>query len=275
MERIKDAVSLAKDLRKHDRPERGRSQRGVDLARPRSQNLSFGGNGHWSVPSVELDPEHLERHRIVSCEARDPSHVAFNVLRTRLYQALGTNAWKSVAITSPTSGCGKTMVAINLAFSLARQKGCKTVLIDLDLRKSSVAKSLGVEARRSIGQFLEGNAQLEECFVQVTDNLLFGLSVDKANNVFELAQHHSIADIVPQVVAGLDPAVVVIDLPPILSNDDAITFLPFVDAAFLVAAAGQTTAKEIEECEAEFNGDAAFLGVVLNKCVEDKEEYYQ
>lgn len=275
MERIRDAVSLAKTLRNLERRDGEKTERSADRVRPQSQVPAPAGYGPWSVPTVELDAQHLESHRIVSYEARDPSHIAFNILRTRLYQTLGTNSWKSVAITSPTPGCGKTMVAINLAFSLARQKSCRTVLIDLDLKKSSVAKTLGVTPRKSIGQFLEGSATLDQCFVKASENLFFGLNTYSFNQVFELAQHQRIAEIIPSVIEELDAQIVIIDLPPMLSNDEVITFLPLVDASFLVTAAGKTTAKEIEECEAEFNEDSAFLGVVLNKCTEQPEEYYQ
>ena len=247
MERIKDAVSLAKALRKSDRPKIEQPERTIGQAWP--QPPVAGDSGLWTLPTVELDPEHLERHRIVSYEAHDPSHVAFNVLRTKLYQSLRTHAWKSVAVTSPTPGCGKTMVTVNLAFSLARQKGCRTVVIDLDLVKSSVARSIGVTSRKSIGEFLEGSASLDECFVEVNENLFFGLNNYDANQVFDLAQYQRIAEIIPQVIAALDPQVVIVDLPPMLSNDQVIAFLPFVDAGFLVAASGRTTAKEIQECE--------------------------
>ena len=130
----------------------------------------------WSPPRVVLDPKHLERQRIVSYAMTDPSHLAFNLLRTKIYKAMKANGWSSLAVLSPTAGCGKTTVSLNLAFSLARQAGCRTVLIDLDLKKSAMAKALGAQAKSSIGLYLEGKAEAEECFVQITDNLFVGIS---------------------------------------------------------------------------------------------------
>ena len=273
VEHIKQAVRLAKASKKTDPGENDKSERvGV---RARSVALTPSGSGRWKLPTVDLDSEHLERHRIVSHEAHDPSHIAFNVLRTKVSQILGVNSWKSLAISSPTRDCGKSMVAINLAFSLARQQNCKTVLIDLDLKKSSVAKVLGVTAQKSIGQFLEGNAALQECFVQVTENLVFGLNSHESNQTFELAQHKVISEIIPKVSQALNPTVVIVDLPPMLGNDDVMAFLPMVDAGVLVAAAGRTTAEQIEECQSEFNEGTAFLGVVLNKSREQSDDYYR
>ena len=117
----------------------------------------------WAPRQVNLNSRHLENHRIVSAATTDPSHVAFNVLRTRVRKALKDNGWKHLAITSPTPGCGKTMVALNLAFSLARTPDCRTVVIDLDLKKPAIARTLGISAPTSIGAYLEGNASLEQC----------------------------------------------------------------------------------------------------------------
>jgi Mrp family chromosome partitioning ATPase len=226
------------------------------------------------LPQVKLDSARLEREKIISHAATHPGHVAFNVLRTKISQTLVTNSWRTVAVTSPKPGCGKTMISLNLAFSLARQKNCRTVLIDLDLRRSSVARAIGYMPEHSIGEYLEGHCALADCLVGVSDTLYFGLNNSRANRIFEVAQHENASRLVEDVISLLDPQVILIDLPPILSNDDVITFAPFVDCGFLVAASGKTTAREIEKCEAEFASAAEFLGVVLNKCTDLSEDHY-
>ena len=284
MDHIQNAVRLAKSASVPGKEPKPKAESDRQKLRPetfvpntskRSLLPSSVAERRWTPSAVMLDPEHLKSHRVVSSSAQSADHVAFNVLRTRLYQVLTGNAWHSLSVTSPTTGCGKTMVAVNLAFSLARQTGCRTALIDLDLRKASVARTLGVKPQASIGEFLEGKESLEDCFVAVGDNLFFGLNDHRLNRTFELAQHQRTAEIIPAIMKGLEPQVLIVDLPPMLSSDEVMAFQPHVDACFLVAAAGQTTAKEIEECEAEFREEDAFLGVVLNKCAEVTEEYYQ
>jgi len=78
-----------------------------------------------------------------------------------------------------------------------------------------------------------------------------------------------------RVHAVLVPDVMVFDLPPMLSSDDAIAFLPRVDCSLLVVAAGETTAAEIRECERQARAAGNFLGVVLNKAQTESTEYYQ
>ena len=61
------------------------------------------------------------------------------------------------------------------------------------------------------------------------------------------------------------PNVVIFDLPPMLTGDDVLAFLPNVDGVLLVVGGGETRAREIEECERLMADHTNFLGVVLNK----------
>lgn len=228
----------------------------------------------WQPPLAELDRLHLDRHRIVAFAATDPGHVGFNLLRTKAFKLLQDSGWKGVALTSPTARCGKTMVAVNLAFSLARQPACKTVLIDLDLRRSAIARTVGVSTRKSVGQYLEGKAEFEDCFVQVGDNLVLGLNLHSMRNSAELMHDQRLQALLRKVNDKLDPDVMLFDLPPMLANDDALAFLPNVDSALLVIAAGKTTAAEVEECERQVVAVTNFLGVVLNKAHDISDEYH-
>lgn len=228
----------------------------------------------WSPPRVKLDPRHLEEHRIVSHAMSDPSHIAFNLLRTRVRTMLGENRWKSVAITSPTPGCGKTMVALNLAFSLARASANRVVLVDFDLRKPAVARTLGVTADASIGDYLEGNAAEEDCFVQLADGLIVGLNDRPLKHSSEMMQSPRMLRLISWVFATLSPDVLLFDLPPMRSSDDALAFLPNTDTALLVIAAGQSGAAEVEECERQISHVEKLLGIVLNKSDERPDDYY-
>lgn len=274
MELIKQAVTKAKAALDGQEAKtvsdwlRSKQQSSSDRIQPTSNRKT------WNPPVIELDPIHLERNRIVSFAATDPSHIGFNLLRTKLNKTIRDNDWKGIAITSPTTGCGKTMVAINLAFSLARQPACKAVLVDLDLRKCAMARTVGVTARKSIGQYLEDEAEFEECFVQVADNLILGLNDQPTRNSAELIHHQRLRHMLQKINDSFSPDVTIFDLPPMLASDDALAFLPSVDSVIMVVAAGKTTAADIEECERQAGAATNFLGVVLNKADETSDEYY-
>lgn len=225
---------------------------------------------------VNIDLKHLERKRIVSKSMDDPNHIAFNLLRTRVRQTMADNKWKSLAITSPTPGCGKTMVTLNLAFSLSRNPGLKTVVVDLDLRRPSIAPTLNIEPDRSIAQFLLGRADdPRDCFVQADPNLFLGLNSGHTPASSELLQSPKMLDLFDFVKRELSPEVILFDLPPMKSSDDALGFIPRVDTSLLVVASGTTTTKEVDECEMQISELDKLLGIVLNKCEDAQtEDYY-
>ena len=73
--------------------------------------------------------------------------------------------------------------------------------------------------------------------------------------------------------ADLNPDTVIYDLPPMLTCDDVMAFLPNVDCVLLIAGAEISTVDEIDRCEHDLAQQTNVLGVVLNKCRYVGEEY--
>ena len=105
-----------------------------------------------------------------------PAATAFDILRTRLLRGLAEKGWKRIAVTSPTHGCGKSFVATNLAFALARRPASRTVLMDFDLRHPEIAQILGVKDDIDLGAFLAGHQPLESEFRRFGRTLALGLN---------------------------------------------------------------------------------------------------
>lgn len=247
----------------------------LDTLAPSSRaNATAPIRPRWMPPKVELNPRHLQRNRVVSFQMSDPSHVSFNVLRTKIRTAMVEHDWRSVGITSPTPHCGKTLIAVNLALSLARGADVKTVLIDLDLKRPSIARTLGIEKQGTISKFLMGKAEAQECFVQVAPGLVVGLNGGHLMESSELLQGPRMAELLDFVRQTLAPDAIVFDLPPMGGGDDALAFLPRLDTVLLVAAAGQTTVAQIDECEQQLVERDKFFGLVLNKAEADGRNYY-
>ncbi len=228
----------------------------------------------WSrLTTFDLDAVHLAKHRIVTTTRANRAHFAFDMLRTRVLQCLRQNKWTSVAITSPTAGCGKTVVSLNLAFSLSNQKDCRTVLVDLDLRRPQVAKSVGLRNPPSVEGFLRGQCDVSDVFWKTRDNLAVAANSRPVSYSAELLQSPDTAQSIRNLKQVLHPDVIVYDLPPMLTSDDVTSFLPNVDCVVIVAAAGMTTAKEVDLCESYLSEKSNVLGVVMNKCEIFPEEY--
>lgn len=229
--------------------------------------MRIGSDVAWAnLPTLTADPKLLARNRIVTANRSDPAHVAFDMLRTALLQTMRQNKWSSVAITSPAPGCGKTMVSLNLTFSLAAQKECRTVLIDLDLRRPLVGKMLGLKNPPSAESFLNGDSRIEDVFTRYGDNVAIAANNRPVRFAAELLQSSATAKTLKRINQALSPDITIFDMPPMLVNDDFLAFAPNIDCVLLVVAAEQTTFREVDYCERLLAEKNNVAGVVLNKC---------
>lgn len=205
----------------------------------------------------------------------DPAHVPFDILRTKIAKLFERNGWKSIAVTSPTMACGKTLISTNLAFSFARQKANRTVLADVDLKRPQLRKVLGLDSKLSMGDFLHGDLTVEEYFRRFEGNLALGTTYQAFRHSAELLQDERAEAALAEMHRQLEPDVVIYDLPPMLASDDVISFLQHVDCALLIAAAGTSTVREIDECEKQLSDLTNVAGVILNKYDLKSESYYE
>jgi len=228
----------------------------------------------WTgLPNQLFDTEALARKRVVTAARAGTNHAAFDLIRTRLLQEMRRNKWTSVAITSPAAGCGKTVMSLNLAFSLAHQKECRTLLVDMDLASLEMSRILGFRNPESMERFLQGQIAEEDLFRRYGTNLGLGVNGRFTPFTAELLQSDKTAGILRNMKCRMKPNVILYDLRPMLSGDEVLAFLPNVDCAVLVVAAEETTAAEIDTCERQLSEKTNFLGVVLNKCRYTQEEY--
>src|SRR6202051_3364245 len=141
MENIRQAVERAKG--------RTKQYDGVGFEPPSQQpNRRNFGDTHQHkerAEEIELDVPYLHSQRIVAHDGKDPNSRHFDMLRTEVFRSMDLKGWKTLAVTSPTQACGKTLTAINLALSMARQPERQVLLADLDLRKAQVAGYLGLK----------------------------------------------------------------------------------------------------------------------------------
>lgn len=214
---------------------------------------------------VDLDAARLSAEGIFVEGQGTPATAAFDILRTRLLPKMAERGWRRLAITSPTHGCGKTLVAANLALSLARKPSCRVALIDLELRFPALARVLGLSGIGPLRDFLAGTAPLEAQLRRHGDNLALGLNGQPVPNAAELLQEAGTAETLAAVIDRLAPDIVLYDLPPALGSDDVIAVLPQVDAVLLVADADQTTAEDIRACQQMLEGRRPLIGVALNR----------
>jgi Mrp family chromosome partitioning ATPase len=220
----------------------------------------------WSaLPSFSPDPDRLREHHVVT-PAGGSESAPFDGMRTRALQQMRANDWHKLAITSPGPDCGKSTVSLNLAFSLARKADLRVILLELDLRRPSLARTLGLRPDASLAEVLKGKAPFEAAARRYGDNLAIAVNLAPVRNPAELLSGPAVAGVLQAVAERYAPDVILFDMPPLLVNDDTIAFLPQVDCALLVAAAEITSVKEIDRCERDIAAQTNVMGIVLNKC---------
>jgi Mrp family chromosome partitioning ATPase len=250
-----------------DRPmERAATARPVPGARAPEADPVAARAALWSgLPEIRVQRDELERNRVLAY-AGGSEAATFDIMRTKLLQQMRSNNWRRVAITSPTAACGKTMLALNLAFSLARQPDIFSMLLEFDLRRPTISKVLGLKESRQFSKVLERQAAPDDHLLRHGRNLLIAPSAHRSNNPAELLQSVETGRIMDAVEARFAPDVMLFDMPPMLVSDDTLAFIDQIDCVLLVAAAGSSTIAEINRCADDLAARCNFLGVVLNKC---------
>jgi len=228
-----------------------------------------------SLNPVVLEPEVTAENGVFARQSDDPAAAVFDLLRTRVLQALNERGWKRIAVTSPTHGCGKSFVAVNLALALARRASSRTVLIDLELRTPRLADLLGIREVQPLSEFLLGEQPLESQFRRIGRTLALGLNGEAVPNASDLIHSPDTAAALEAMLIQLEPEVVIHDMPPALVADDVLALAPQIDAVLLVVDGTRTTPDEIRACERLFDGVLPILGVVLNRAQDRKAGRYQ
>ena len=269
MERIQSAIQKARAARDRRLAIEGGGRAGS--AAPELYAVAADAPAHdvaaaWQdLPVYEPDPRRLAANRIVTLDP-GPQATPFDVMRTRLMKQMKANGWKRLAITSPGPACGKTMTTVNLAFSLARQAELRTLVIEADLRRPAMARTLGLVRPMMFARVLSGEDPAAEHLVRHGGNLAFGVSQEPVENSAELLQGARVTEVLAGLEQTYAPDVILFDMPPLGAGDDTLGFLDRVDAAMLVVAAGTTTLDQADIAEQELAANTNVTGIVLNKC---------
>ena len=207
--------------------------------------------------------------------ANQRATAAYRIIRTRLRHMARTNNLRSIAITSPAAGEGKSVTALNLALSAARDPTQNVFLLDLDLRNPSTCRYLGVTPPRDIVSYFRGEAAATDVLFMVgVDNLVIAGSnqtTDQASELLGAGQLETLIGYINSISAN---PLVLIDLPPILVTDEALLVAPYVDATLLVVAEGKTRRNSLVRAQGLL-ADFPCAGIILNGTREPVESYYE
>ena len=277
MERIKQAIERAKRQRPSGANHLVHSHLDRNAATsPRASEApdELGDVSYERTRVVKLQVNHLEKSRIVAFDKNNAMSMHFDLLRTHVLQKMDEKGWRTLAITSPTQEAGKTVVAINLAMSIAQQTNKTAMLVDFDFRRPKIGAYLGIPMEKSLNDLLDGTAELPEVLVNPDMPRLVVLATNNpVKKSSETLSSKKIADLIKDLRERYESRIVIFDLPPVLVTDDAIALLPQIDCVLMVVGNGMSSKREIED-SVRLLPAGKLIGTVLNKAEIEPRAYY-
>lgn len=180
---------------------------------------------------------------------------------------------KSIVLTSSVPNEGKSTVAYNLAQAIA-SSGKRTLLVECDMRRRSLADMVGARARHGIYAVLSGQVELDEALVATSHRNLFFLdSEPHIPNPADILSSQRFRKLVAQMESDFD--YVVIDTPPVGTFVDAAIIATLADATALVVRERFVKRAELQNAYDQLKkADANVIGVIMNMCEAESSEYY-
>lgn len=231
----------------------------------RSEAAHAGGPlpGIGAVPEAEAAEPSA---KLVGFNSKDPRSRPFNLLRAQLIKKLSENGSRLVGITSPAPNAGKSFVASNLAASLGQLSNKKTFLVDLDLRRATIADIFGMDVSEGMTEYLmDESIELRRIGRHFRDsNLVVYPTLPSPVNSAELMVSRRLDDFFAKARSLGDDAIVIVDLPPTFANDDAILAAERLDGVLVVVEQGVTTKRQLQGALQLINPSPVF-GTIFNR----------
>lgn len=197
----------------------------------------------------------------------------FRFLAVKLRQMRQSRPLKKVLITSTIPQEGKSTVAANLACTLARRKQHKTLLIEGDLRRPTLAQKFGLGRIPGLSEWLRGDTETMNIYLLETLGLWILPAGSAPENPLELMQSGKLSPTMEQLTAWFDW--IIIDSPPVLPLADTSMWARLADGVLLVTRKSITEKQQLKRgLEAIERGK--LLGALVNGSTDTAHsDYYQ
>ncbi len=196
---------------------------------------------------------------------------SYRQLRTNMQFVDIDNPPRIIAVTSPMPGDGKSTTAINLAAALA-EAGFRVCLIEADLRRPSLAKSLGLVGDVGFTTVLIGQAPIESVLQNAGANLAVLTSGPVPPNPSELLISANARRVITEIASNVDYTI--IDTAPLLPVSDGAEIAAIAEATLIVVRAGKTTTEQVDRSVAALDKVGKRpVGVILNMLSHGRGSY--
>ena len=258
------------ELQKPFESEQNTQQSSVEKALQKQTTLSKGNN---VTSTIQIDFEMLEKKGFVSTNSqRQLINEEFRAIKRKLLDNAFGPLSKSlknsniIMVTSSRPGEGKTFTAINLALSIALEKDKTVLLVDADVIRPNVMKTLELERKQGLMEYLLGeNQDISEVMYKTNlDNLRIIPAGQSHHLSTELLASERMFEAVEEFANRYTDRVVIVDTPPLLGINETAILANLAGQALVVTEESKTKLVDIEEAVKQLNPEMA-IGFVVNK----------
>lgn len=224
-----------------------------------------------AVPHMLGKRSPIERGQEIHLYPKSEVAESYRTIRTGIRFGITDASSKTLLVTSPSPGDGKTTVASNLAIAIA-QTGKRVLLVDADCRRPMVQRIYSLKEEIGLSSVLVGESELAASIQHSnTENLDILPCGPLPPNPAEMLNSEAFTSLLRELSAQYDQ--IVVDSPPVAPVTDARILAAACDATVLVIRAEKTSRRVAEHaCDALASVGAVLLGVVVNDAPRSRSE---
>lgn len=215
-------------------------------------------------PKVSPDDVVLNNKLVSFFEPSSMVSEQFRRLRTLIIRPWMDNSPKTIMVTSAMAGEGKSLVAINLAITIAVDLHNNAVIVDCDLRNPSLSRWFGLKEQQGLSDYLLGKAALSDLLIKTSVEKLSILPGGPLQeNPVELIGSDKMKSLVQDLKSRYEDRYIILDSSPLLATTEPSVLNELVDGILLVIRSGVTPRETIQQ-GLKFLDKKKIIGTVLN-----------
>lgn len=215
--------------------------------------------------SVPVEESILVEQRLATLSAAPVVIEQYNILKTKIFQRTRDEHLNTLMVTSVGPGEGKTLTAVNLALSMAREMDQTVLLVDADLRSPAIHNCFGLPSEPGLADYLFRNSLVPDLLVNPG---IAKLTIMPAGNLpshsLEYLSSPRMAALVDEMKERYPDRYVIFDCPPLLGYADSLVFSEYVNGIILVVEAEKASGADIRKALDLLSGRNV-IGTVLNR----------
>ena len=240
-----------------------------------SKKRNYAYHQYSHIPPSEVSP--TDKVVLVGGKINFAAAEAYKMLRTKVQFSFADDAdCHIIGVSSAMTGEGKSLSAVNLAYSMS-QLGKRVLLIDCDMRRPSVAEKLPVQSSPGLSDYLSGQTRadnlIQHCGMEDAVCAFHVIAAGRIPpNPMELLSSNKMSKLLEVLRGSYD--YIVLDLPPVGEVADALATVKLSDGMLLVVRQNYGNRSALNAAIRQFEFvNSRIVGVVLN-CASDPSHVY-